>query len=169
MVAFHLIGSHGPTYYQRYPISQRKFAPDCPRSDIENCSQQELENTYDNTIRYTDNVIAKLIDKLDAYQEKYQTALLYISDHGESLGELGLYLHGTPYKIAPEEQTHVPLQLWLSKEFATNNKIDISCLKNNAMTEHYSHDNFFSSMLGLWNIQTQVYNPQQDLFASCRS
>lgn len=169
LIAFHLIGSHGPTYFQRYPDSQRQFTPDCPRSDIENCSPQELENTYDNTIRYTDKVIGNMIDTLSAYQDKYQTALLYISDHGESLGELGLYLHGAPYKLAPEVQTHVPMQLWLSQGFAKSHNIDLSCLRNNAAREAYSHDHFFSSMLGLWNIRSSVYDQQLDLFAGCRS
>ena len=63
-MGFHLIGSHGPTYYKRYPGSHRHFLPDCQRSDIENCTDQELENTYDNTIRYTDFVIASMIERL---------------------------------------------------------------------------------------------------------
>ena len=110
-----------------------------------------------------------MIDTLSAYQDKYQTALLYISDHGESLGELGLYLHGAPYKLAPEVQTHVPMQLWLSQGFAKSHNIDLSCLRNNAAREAYSHDHFFSSMLGLWNIRSSVYDQQLDLFAGCRS
>ena len=94
LVSFHLIGSHGPTYYKRYPDSHRQFLPDCPRSDIENCTDEELTNTYDNTIRYTDFVIAEMIAKLKTYEDKYNTALIYVSDHGESLGALGLYLPG---------------------------------------------------------------------------
>ncbi|AHX60087.1 putative sulfatase [Aeromonas media WS] len=90
LVGFHLIGSHGPTYYKRYPDAHRQFTPDCPRSDIENCTDEELTNTYDNTIRYTDFVIAEMIAKLKTYEDKYNTALLYVSDHGESLGAMGL-------------------------------------------------------------------------------
>lgn len=96
LVAFHLMGSHGPTYYRRYPASERTFVPDCPRSDIENCTNEELVNTYDNTIRYTDKVVARLIDKLKTLEQDYNVGLVYLSDHGESLGAMGLYLHGTP-------------------------------------------------------------------------
>ncbi|MFS1164272.1 phosphoethanolamine transferase, partial [Aeromonas salmonicida] len=109
LVAFHLMGSHGPTYYRRYPASERFFVPDCPRSDIENCSNEELVNTYDNTIRYTDKVVAQLIEKLKSLQTDYNVGLVYLSDHGESLGAMGLYLHGTPYQFAPDDQTRVPL------------------------------------------------------------
>lgn len=109
LVAFHLMGSHGPTYYRRYPASERTFVPDCPRSDIENCTNEELVNTYDNTIRYTDKVVARLIDKLKTLEQDYNVGLVYLSDHGESLGAMGLYLHGTPYKFAPDDQTRVPL------------------------------------------------------------
>jgi lipid A ethanolaminephosphotransferase len=96
LIAFHMIGSHGPTYYQRYPAEHRHFMPECARSDIENCTQEQLVNTYDNTIRHTDYVLAQMIEKLKQYSEQYNTVLLYVSDHGESLGESGLYLHGTP-------------------------------------------------------------------------
>ncbi|ELO4999954.1 sulfatase-like hydrolase/transferase [Escherichia coli] len=117
MIVFHMIGSHGPTYFERYSEEHRFFVPDCPRSDIENCTNEELVNTYDNTIRYTDYVLSEMIKKLKEYSDKYRTVLLYVSDHGESLGEYGVYLHGTPYKMAPDQQTQVPLLLWMSPEF----------------------------------------------------
>ncbi len=117
LVAFHLMGSHGPTYFRRYPASERAFMPDCPRSDIENCSNEELVNTYDNTIRYTDKVVGRLIDKLKSLESQYDVGLVYLSDHGESLGAMGLYLHGTPYKFAPDDQTRVPLLTWFSPSY----------------------------------------------------
>lgn len=83
VVAFHLMGSHGPTYYRRYPAEDRFFLPDCPRSDIENCSNEELVNTYDNTIRYTDKVLAQLINKLKTLESSYNVGLVYLSDHGD--------------------------------------------------------------------------------------
>ena len=61
-----------------------------------------MTNAYDNTIAYTDKVLADLIDLL-AMQEGLSTSLIYVSDHGESLGEKGLYLHGAPYFMAPDE------------------------------------------------------------------
>ncbi|ORJ14241.1 hydrolase (plasmid) [Aeromonas salmonicida] len=158
LIGFHLIGSHGPTYYKRYPDAYRQFLPDCPRSDIENCTDEELTNTYDNTIRYTDFVIAEMIAKLKTYEDKYNTALIYVSDHGESLGALGLYLHGTPYKFAPDDQTRVPMQVWMSPNFTKEKGLDMKCLQNNSAIYRYSHDNLFPSVLGLWDIKTKVYD-----------
>lgn len=169
LVGFHLIGSHGPTYYKRYPDEHRYFLPDCPRSDIENCTTEELVNTYDNTIRYTDYVIAQMIAKLKTYEDKYNTVLLYVSDHGESLGALGLYLHGTPYKFAHDDQTRVPMQLWMSSGFTQEKRLDMSCLQKNAANVRYSHDNLFSSVLGLWDVNTTVYDQERDLFSQCRN
>ncbi|MHA7000077.1 phosphoethanolamine transferase [Aeromonas schubertii] len=168
LVGFHLIGSHGPTYYKRYPEAFRHFTPDCPRSDIENCSNEELENTYDNTIRYTDHVIAKMIERLKEYEPNYNTALIYLSDHGESLGAMGLYLHGTPYKFAPDDQTRVPMQVWMSPGYIKEKGVDLACLESKAKANRYSHDNLFSSVLGLWDVKTRVYQPELDLFSACR-
>lgn len=168
LVAFHMIGSHGPTYYQRYPAEHRHFMPECSRSDIENCTQEQLVNTYDNTIRHTDYVLAQMIEKLKKYSDQYNTVLLYVSDHGESLGESGLYLHGTPYKLAPDQQTHIPMQVWMSPGFIAEKHINISCLQDNAAKKPYSHDNLFSSVLGLWDISTSVYQSGSDLFRECR-
>ncbi|MFB2865631.1 MCR-3-related phosphoethanolamine--lipid A transferase [Aeromonas sp. MdU4] len=169
LVGFHLIGSHGPTYYKRYPDAHRQFLPDCPRSDIENCTDEELVNTYDNTIRYTDFVIAELIAKLKTYEAKYNTALIYVSDHGESLGALGLYLHGTPYKFAPDDQTRVPMQVWMSPGFSQEKGLDMSCLQQKASDTRYSHDNLFSSVLGIWDVKTAVYDQGLDIFSQCRT
>ena len=169
LVGFHLSGSHGPTYYKRYPGSHRHFLPDCQRSDIENCTDQELENIYDNTIRYTDFVIASMIERLKKYEDKYNTALIYISDHGESLGALGLYLHGTPYKFAPDDQTRVPMQVWMSPGFSKEKGMNLDCLQQKAANTRYSHDNLFSSMLGIWDVNTAVYDQQLDIFSQCRS
>ncbi|MGU5646530.1 MCR-3-related phosphoethanolamine--lipid A transferase [Aeromonas caviae] len=169
LVGFHLIGSHGPTYYKRYPDAHRQFTPDCSRSDIENCTDEELTNTYDNTIRYTDFVIAEMIAKLKTYEDKYNTALLYVSDHGESLGALGLYLHGTPYKFAPDDQTRVPMQVWMSPGFTKEKGVDMACLQQKASDTRYSHDNIFSSVLGIWDVKTSVYEKGLDIFSKCRN
>ncbi|BBT80178.1 phosphoethanolamine transferase [Aeromonas veronii] len=169
LVGFHLIGSHGPTYYKRYPDTHRQFLPDCPRSDIENCTDEELANTYDNTIRYTDFVIAEMIAKLKKYEDKYNTALIYVSDHGESLGALGLYLHGTPYKFAPDDQTRVPMQVWMSPGFSKEKGLDMNCLQKKAADTRYSHDNIFSSVLGIWDVNTAVYDQGLDIFSQCRT
>lgn len=169
LVAFHLMGSHGPTYYRRYPAADRVFLPDCPRSDIENCSNEELVNTYDNTIRYTDKVLSQLIAKLKTLESQYNVGLVYLSDHGESLGAMGLYLHGTPYKFAPDDQTRVPLLTWFSPQLQRDRQLDQDCLRQEAGSKRFSHDNLFHSMLGIMDVQTQVYDGALDLFKPCRA
>lgn len=168
IIVLHLIGSHGPTYYKRYPPEFRTFTPDCPRSDIENCSQAQLVNTYDNTIRYTDYVVSQAIQKLKGYEKDYNTALYYVSDHGESLGEKGLYLHGTPYKFAPEEQTHVPMEIWMSQGYMQANGVNLDCLKQQGKTQAFSHDNLFHTVLAMMNVKTKEYDPSLDALAACR-
>lgn len=160
LIVLHTIGSHGPTYFRRYPDEYRRFTPDCPRSDIQNCDNQQLVNTYDNTIAYADHIIASIIEKMKSIPG---SALLYISDHGESLGEKGLYLHGFPYHLAPAEQIHVPMIFW-------SQKLSDSTFQQCAMAQSdkpLSHDNLFDTLLGLTNITSTTYQPELDVFASC--
>jgi len=168
IVILHLIGSHGPNYFNRYPANHRYFTPDCVRTDIQNCTRHSLINAYDNTIRYTDYIVNQLIERLKNVDKQWNTSLVYISDHGESFGESGLYLHGTPYSFAPKEQTSIPLITWFSPEFIANKSLDYKCLTKKALGTPLSHDNFFHSILGLMDIQTQVYKENLDLFHSCR-
>jgi len=168
VLVIHLMGSHGPAYYQRYPAQYRHFTPTCDTNEIQDCTHQALMNTYDNTILYTDSVVSKTIDALKARQSTLNTALVYLSDHGESLGENGLYLHGTPYMLAPEQQTHIPFIFWLSKDYQQNFGVDAQCLRDQAATEAVSQDNLFSTVLGMMNIRTAVYQPQMDLLTHCR-
>ncbi|WP_010432095.1 phosphoethanolamine transferase [Vibrio cyclitrophicus] len=168
IIFYHISGSHGPTYYERYPEEHRKFMPDCPRSDIENCTKEQVLNTYDNTILYTDFFLSQAIKKLEKLTDKYNVALMYISDHGESLGENGVYLHGMPYSLAPKEQTHVPMILWMSDDFATEKGLSDTCLRKEGKEQSFSHDNLFDSLLGLMDVQTKEYREEQDIFAPCR-
>lgn len=166
VIVFHQIGSHGPAYYIRYPVELEKFQPACHSPDFKRCTPQEIVNAYDNTIAYTDKVLAETIAFLET-QNDLNTALLYVSDHGESLGEGGLYLHGTPYFMAPDEQTKVPMVLWMSDAFSDQFGHQSDCLadKNAAVL---SHDNLFHSLLGMLDIQTQEYDASLDFFASCQ-
>ncbi len=166
LIVLHMIGSHGPTYYRRYPKKLAKFQPDCPRSDIQNCTQEQLINTYDNTIAYTDYVLAKIIALLKEQPQNIQASMLYISDHGESLGENGAYLHGFPYAFAPDEQIAVPMLYWAT---ANDSSIDLQCLREKAKKDVYSHDNIFSTLLDLTNIKTSAYQQDDDILASCRN
>ncbi len=168
-IAMHMIGSHGPTYYRRYPDEFKKFTPDCPKSDIQNCSNEELVNTYDNTILYTDYILSETIKTLLGLEEQYNLSMIYVSDHGESLGESGVYLHGVPYSFAPSEQTKVPMLFWMNQQFSEQNSLSFDCLMSEAKELTYSHDNIFHSILGLMNIQTSEYSEELDLFSRCRN
>ncbi|MEZ8601923.1 phosphoethanolamine transferase [Vibrio splendidus] len=168
IIFYHISGSHGPTYFERYPDEHKKFVPDCPRSDIENCTKEQVVNTYDNTILYTDFFLSQAIQKLEKLTDKYNVALMYISDHGESLGENGIYLHGMPYSLAPKEQTHVPMIMWMSDGFAEQKGINQTCLRKAGKEQSFSQDNLFDSLLGLMDVQTKEYRENQDIFAACR-
>ncbi|WP_407334179.1 phosphoethanolamine transferase [Enterovibrio sp. 27052020O] len=167
IVFLHLIGSHGPTYYQRYPASMAYFQPDCQRSDIENCTSEQIVNTYDNTIRYTDFVLSELIEKLKLRSDEFATAMVYLSDHGESLGEGGVFLHGLPYSFAPETQKKIPLLFWGSDDFMNQKQIDEACLRNKA-SQPFSHDNVSHTLLGIMDVSTEAYSQPLDIFAGCR-
>ncbi|MGI2258198.1 phosphoethanolamine transferase [Shewanella sp. GXUN23E] len=167
VIVLHMMGSHGPTYYKRYPDDKRLFTPDCQRSDIQNCSHEELINTYDNTIAYSDYILSQVIDVLKTQEATFDTSMLYLSDHGESLGENGLYLHGAPYALAPKEQIHVPMLAWFSPGFIKGDELAMSCIKQKAAQGGWSHDNLFDTVLGLMDVSTSVYRPEQDILAGC--
>jgi lipid A ethanolaminephosphotransferase len=167
LIVLHQQGSHGPAYFRRYPPEFGQFTPACATDALLGCSREEIRNAYDNTILYTDHVLSRLIDLLDAQQDRYDSAMLYVSDHGESLGENGLYLHGMPYRIAPEAQTHVPMIYWMSSGFIEDQGLSTSCVKATTATT-LSHDNLFASVLGLLDIRTRIYQPERDMFAECR-
>ena len=166
VVVLHMMGSHGPTYFKRYPDKHKKFTPDCSRSDIQNCSSEELTNTYDNTIAYTDFVLSQVIKQLKRLPNEINTSMLYVSDHGESLGESGIYLHGLPYAFSPIEQRHIPMLFWSSQKNEKQN-MDDACLKQLADSERYSHDNVYHSMLGLLDINSSTYQKDLDIFSPC--
>ncbi len=168
VIIMHQIGSHGPTYYLRYPEEFEKFKPACRTAEFARCTYEQIVRSYDNTILYTDHIVASIIDMLKKNSDKVSTSMLYMSDHGESLGENGLYLHGFPYMLAPETQTRVPFIAWFSDEFSKDNKLDISCIRASEKDEA-SHDNLFHSILGVMDIQTSEYNKDLDIFAKCRS
>lgn len=167
LIVLHMIGSHGPTYFKRYPKEKSVFTPDCQRSDIQNCSHEQLINTYDNTIAYTDLVLSKIINELSGLDKKddIETSLLYISDHGESLGENGVYLHGLPYAFAPEEQTHVPMIYWSDKIQTDFNSQCLNALAKSPI----SHDNVFDTLLSIMSVKTSAYRIESDPFIDCKS
>ncbi|MDR2015755.1 MAG: phosphoethanolamine--lipid A transferase [Azoarcus sp.] len=168
VIVLHTMGSHGPTYYKRYPDNFKKFMPTCDTADIQKCTQEQVINTYDNTILYTDYIISSVIDMLKKYPE-YESGLLYVSDHGESLGENNIYLHGIPYKLAPKEQKHIPMILWMNENMKHRDYVNYDCLRENADKNYYSHDNLYHSVIGLLEIKTYTYSKEYDVFGNCRT
>ncbi|WP_184360583.1 phosphoethanolamine--lipid A transferase [Rhizobium sp. BK602] len=168
VLVLHQLGSHGPAYYQRYPEEFRRFTPDCRANDFGKCSQEEINNAYDNTILYTDHIVSTVIDKLKQRSGSISGAVMYFSDHGESLGENGIYLHGTPYMIAPPEQIHVPFLVWMADDLAKTAGYDMVCVAKQASAGSHSHDNIFHSVLGMMDVATKVYDPSLDVFSACR-
>lgn len=158
-IVLHQMGSHGPAYYKRYPDNFEKFKPTCKSNQLETCTTEEINNTYDNTILYTDYFLSKVIELLKKNTSKFETSMFYISDHGESLGENGMYLHGMPNFMAPDEQKHVPLIVWLDPN---NKDFDLNKMKQK-LNKQYSHDNIFHTMLGFMEIQTSIYQPTMDM------
>ncbi|MBI4207838.1 MAG: phosphoethanolamine--lipid A transferase [Betaproteobacteria bacterium] len=167
LIVLHMKGSHGPAYFKRYPPAFEAFTPACDNVQLDRCSRQEIVNAYDNTLRYTDYVLSRTIDLLRSNARRFDTAMLYVSDHGESLGENGLYLHGLPYALAPREQIQVPLLLWLSEDLRERLGIDAACLRTRQHAP-LSHDYVYHSILGLSNVQTAIYRAEHDLFRPCR-
>ncbi len=167
VIVLHQIGSHGPAYFRRYGADLATFKPDCRSTDLPKCSLEEVRNAYDNSILATDDFLAKVIKLLAEQDSAVSSALLYVSDHGESLGENGIYLHGAPYNFAPEQQTHVPMISWFSPSYSALTGLDRACLAK-LPANAYSHDNLFHTALGMMNVETSVYDAGLDIFRSCR-
>jgi lipid A ethanolaminephosphotransferase len=158
VIVMHQLGNHGPAYYKRYPDEFRKYLPVCETNQLENCTDDEIGNAYDNAILYTDWFLTQVIHFLQTYDNRFETALWYMADHGESLGENGLYLHGLPFMLAPDTQTHPASLMW----FGASNPIDRDAMRARG-SEPVSHDNYFHTVLGLTEVVTSVYKPELDL------
>jgi lipid A ethanolaminephosphotransferase len=166
LIVLHMLGSHGPRYYRRFPERFTQFKPFCAKSSPEECSQEEIINAYDNTVLYTDFVLSQAITLLKQNEHKYESFLMYASDHGESLGEKGIYLHGLPYAIAPETQTQVPFILWFSDNYLVNhqlNKKKIQLSADKMHEQHFSHDYLSHSLLRLFDVDTKLYKSDHDV------
>lgn len=158
LIVLHQMGNHGPAYYKRYPKEFERYTPTCQTNQLEECSQEEIVNAYDNALLYTDYFLSQTIQLLKKYENTIDTAMFYMSDHGESLGEGGFYLHGLPYFIAPNTQKHVASVLWLGKNFPIDRK---NFSKN--VSDEFTQDNLFSTLLGLFDVQSEVYDEKMDI------
>lgn len=164
LIVLHQMGNHGPAYFRRYPPEFEKFKPACKSSDLNHCSREEIGNAYDNAILYTDHFLAKTIELLKKNDDKFETALFYVSDHGESLGENGLYLHGLPRAIAPDTQLHIPAIMWFGANFR-----DVKLPALRAKTANrYTHSNVFHTLLGIFEVETSVYRRDMDMLDGAR-
>lgn len=161
LIVLHQMGNHDPAYYKRYPENFEEFTPGCQTNQLEDCSIKEIGNSYDNAILYTYYFLSKIISLLKTNSKTFETAVFYVSDHGESLGENGLYLHGLPYIIAPDNQTHIAVIMW----FAENFQIDKDPIKLKR-AEKFSHDNIFHTVLGAMGIESEIYNKEMDILNS---
>ena len=168
VVVMHQMGSHGPAYYKRVPDAFKKFQPECKSNALQECTREQVVNSFDNTILYTDHFLGQAIQWLKKSEATAASAMLYVSDHGESLGENNLYLHGLPYRVAPDVQKRVPWITWWSPQFEKQLGLSRTCLQNKVQMP-LTHDNYFHSVLGLVNVSTEVYQAKLDVHADCRS
>jgi len=167
VLVMHQMGSHGPSYFKRSSPDAKRFLPECRSNALAECSHSELLNGYDNSIAYTDRFLGKTIDWLQGQSAKFDPALLYLSDHGESLGEYGLFLHGVPYGFAPEVQKHVPMVAWFGAGMTARRQLSAGCMSAGLDTP-LTHDNLYHTVLGLMDVRTPTYQPALDALASCR-
>ena len=158
IIVLHQMGNHGPAYYKRYPPEYERFTPVCRTNRFDKCTKEEINNAYDNAVLYTDYFLSRVITLLKQNAGRFEAAMVYMSDHGESLGEHGVYLHGLPYAIAPDAQTHIGVVLWLSNGF----KADKNALRGKA-AHPFSHDNLFHTILGLLDVKTSLYDENMDI------
>ena len=161
LIVLHQMGNHGPAYYKRYPKEFEVFKPVCKTNQLEQCTQEEVSNAYDNGILHTDSFLSKTINFLKPYSNTHETAMIYMSDHGESLGEKGLYLHGMPYFMAPNEQKHIASVMWFG-EGDIQEDIDVEKLKSYS-SKQFSQDNLFHTLLGFFEVETSVYKEELDI------
>jgi lipid A ethanolaminephosphotransferase len=164
LIVLHQMGNHGPAYYKRYPAGFERFKPACQSNDLSQCAQDEIINAYDNALLYTDAFLAQTIALLKRNSARFEAALFYVSDHGESLGEAGTYLHGLPKSLAPEAQLHVPAIMWFSDSFK---ELDLAALRQKR-GQRFTHDNLFHTVLGFMEIETSIYRPELDILDGCR-
>ena len=167
----HMLGNHGPSYFRRYPAPFARFQPECRSDDLRKCDLAQIVNAYDNALLYTDHVLATALAALQAESARVDTALLYVSDHGESLGEKGLFLHGMPYAIAPDVQKRVPMVFWASPGFGPAAGLAPGCLESELKRKAagpVAHDHLFHTVLGLLDVRTALHAPAWDLSAGCR-
>lgn len=158
---YHMYGEHGPRYHEDSPAHAKVWTPECTDADLGACTKESIINAYDNAVRYTDGVLAGLVKRLKARTD-IDAGFVYVSDHGESLGEGGLYLHGAPYFMAPSEQIRVPMVMWLSKDWSRTFGFDAANLAREP-AGGVTHEHLYSTVLGMLGVQSTTRRPRWDL------
>ncbi|MET0936928.1 MAG: phosphoethanolamine--lipid A transferase [Luteibacter sp.] len=166
LLVLHIKGSHGPDYYHRYPPAFAVFKPGCDTAEVQTCTYAQTVASYDNTILYTDHILGRVVEALKAAPD-IDSAMMYLSDHGESLGENDVYLHGADWATAPSQQKHIPMLMWLSPGWVQDAGVRLDCMAQRR-TQPASQDNVFHTLLGFFDTRTSVYEPKLDLLAGCR-
>lgn len=166
LLVLHIKGSHGPSYFQRYPAAFNVFKPGCETAEVQTCTYAQTVASYDNTILYTDHILGRVVDTLKAAPD-IDSAMMYLSDHGESLGEHDIYLHGADWDTAPTQQKHIPMLMWFSPGWVSDTGMRLECL-NQRRVQPASQDNLFHTLLGFFGTRTSVYKPELDLLSGCR-
>ncbi len=169
LLVLHMLGNHGPAYFRRHGPEHAVFQPGCERDDFGPCTREQIRNSYDNALHASDALLAQALQTLRAQSNRLDVAFLFTPDHGESLGEKGLYLHGMPYAIAPREQTEVPALMWLSEGWRAQRGWGADCLRRLPATAQPQHDHLFHTVLNLLDVRTGLYDPAWDLLKPCAS
>lgn len=169
VLVLHQMGSHGPAYSKRSAAARKKFQPECTSTALQECVREQVVNAYDNSILETDHFLDSVLRWLESKASQSQAAMIYAADHGESLGENNIYLHGLPYSIAPDVQKHVPWITWLSPAMQARTGARTDCLQKDLAERRITHDHYFHSVLGLLDVKTGAYAPDLDMFSTCRT
>ena len=154
LIILHTSTSHGPKYADKYPKEFEAYKPVAKNVEEGEKNIATLVNAYDNTIRYTDYLLDNLINTLRD-MTAWKSAMIFISDHGESLGENKMFMHGLPMKLAPKVQYEIPFLVWTSKDFR-DYKSDLP----EVLEQHY----IFHSVLNLLSIESPDYDKDFDIF-----
>ena len=166
LIILHTSTSHGPKYADKYPKQFEVYKPVAKNIEEGEKNIGMLINAYDNTIRYTDFLLNSLINTLREMKD-WHSAMIFISDHGESLGENKMFMHGLPMKLAPKVQYEIPFLVWTSDGFRTYKQTSGSQDAPEGelpavLEQHY----VFHSVLNLLSIQSPAYNKDYDIFTS---
>jgi lipid A ethanolaminephosphotransferase len=166
VIFLHFRGSHGTEYYKRYPQEYEKWSPSCKEKELRKCNKESIINSYNNSIRYNMKLVADTIKTLQE-EKNINTALFFVSDHGEAIGDNGFYLHATPLIFTKESVGKVASFMWFSNNFLKELQLNKQCMQDKE-TEKLTHFNIFHTTLNILKIKNENYNENLDIFKLCK-